>query len=55
MSDCHDIALGISETWLEDIVPTHLVDIHGYNFERLNRKWCKPDGSDKGGGSGSIY
>ena len=54
MRDCSDVVLGISETWLEDINPTHNIDIAGYNFERLDRTWVKPDGDDKGGGVG-IY
>ena len=29
MSDCDDVVMGISESWLEDIVPSHVVDIQG--------------------------
>ena len=55
MRDCSDVVLGISETWLEDINPTHNIDIAGYNFERLDRTWVKPDGDDKGGGWEFIF
>ena len=37
MRDCSDAGIGIYESRLEDYIPTHKIDIKGYNFERLDR------------------
>ena len=51
MLDKTDAIFGISETWLEESTPSHLVKLDGYNFERWDRTW----GEGKTGGGVGVY
>ena len=44
--------LGLSETWLSDVIPTQLVDLPGYTMYRNDRKFVNPvtNQTKKGGG-----
>ena len=51
MLDKKDAVLGISESWLHEGILNNMVDIDGYNLERLDRSW----GDDKKCGGVAIF
>ena len=51
MADQHDVVLGISESWLNEESPQHLLQLEGYSLERLDRSW----GDKKPSGGVAIY
>ena len=42
--------IGLSETWLKNVVHANYINIHGYNLLRLDRNWSENGQLKKGGG-----
>ena len=47
--------IGISETWLNEAIPSSLMNVKGYNLSRVDRAWGKGNLGMKKGGGVAIY